>query len=372
MTAAATLVYLYFSNVTFWTRSDPLLILCTTIGLAGSLAASPWTAAFLVGLAAGSAINLKVTGAVYLIPVVVLALSKHGGRVVSSSVAIGAVAAVVPFLVPRISIAHYVDYLRLSARNGLLPSKLLENAEWSLFLLTPLLVTWWSVRNTRRERQTGRFLAALIGSVAVIAIVSAKPGGGAFHLLPFVPLLGYAMLAVPDGMWSGSAAMRLAGAFVISAATIAVPRQFIFIQTVVDRHLESAIADVRGFAGEKPTKRIAVGYAGTSHLSHARTELVFRTGDYLIDAPAVQEHGLSGLGIPAATIRAIDGCRVDYWLIPRALEPFAVPSAYQPIGPADVFPEEFRAAFKRRYARVGHTALFDVWECRRSGSGATN
>jgi hypothetical protein len=81
---------------------------------------------------------------------------------------------------------------------------------------------------------------------------------------------------------------------------------------------------------------------------------------------------LSGLEIPVATIRAIDSCRFDYWLIPRTLEPFDVPSAYQPIGPSDVFPEEFRSIFKRRYARVGHTALFDVWECRRSGSGATN
>ena len=370
--AAAVLVYCFFSNVTFWTRSDPLLILCTAVGLAGALARRPWIAALTVGLAAGAAANLKVTGPVYLFPVLVLAVSKHGVTAVLASAAIAAIAAAVPFLAPSVSLTHYLDYLRLSARNGLLPSKLFENAEWSLFLLAPLLVTWWGVRNTRLEAETRPFMSVLIAAVVVIAIVSAKPGGGAFHLLPFVPILGYAALSVPRGTWNRPAALRLAGAFVIASAVIAVPRQLVFIRTVADRHLASAIADIRGFAGESASKRIAVGYAGTSHLSHARPELVFRTGDYLIDAPAVQEHRLSGLDIPAATMRAIDGCRFDYWLIPRAMEPFDVPSAYQPIGPAEVFPEEFRSAFKQRYARVGHTALFDVWECRRSGGGAAN
>ena len=76
-----------------------------------------------------------------------------------------------------------------------------------------------------------------------------------------------------------------------------------------------------------PSKRIAVGYAGTSHLSHARTELVLRTGDYLIDAPAVQEHRLSGLQIPPATMRAIDDCR---FVDPRASDRW--PLGYRILG----------------------------------------
>ena len=163
--------------------------------------------------------------------------------------------------------------------------------------------------------------------------------------------------------------MRLAAAFAIAATAIAVPRQLIFIRTVSGRHLERAIADVRQFADETPSKRTAVGYAGTSYLSHVRPELVFRTGDYLIDAPAVQEHRLSGLEIPAATIRAIDDCRFDYWLLPDDAQPFDVPSAYQPLGPESVFSAQFRLAFLRRYVRVSRTALFDVWECRRRTTG---
>ena len=369
VTAASALVYLYFNNATFWTRSDPLLILSTSIGLAGALSRRRFAAAIVLGLATGAAINLKVTGAIYLIPVFAIALSKHGVRVVAAAAVLAVVAAAAPFLLPQISFSHYLDYLRLSARNGLLESKLLENTEWGLFLLTPLLVTWWGIRNTRLERESRPVLAGLTCAVGVIAIVSAKPGGGSFHFLPFVPILGYAVLTAPRGTWNRSSPTRLAAAFVIAATAIAVPRQLIFIRTVSGRHLERAIADVRQFADETPSKRTAVGYAGTSYLSHVRPELVFRTGDYLIDAPAVQEHRLSGLEIPAATIRAIDDCRFDYWLLPDDAQPFDVPSAYQPLGPESVFSSQFRLAFLRRYVRVNRTALFDVWECRRRTTG---
>jgi hypothetical protein len=372
VTAASALVYLYFNNATFWTRSDPLLILSTSIGLAGALSRRRFTTAIVLGLATGAAINLKVTGAIYLIPIFAIAVSNHGPRVGAAAAAIAVVAAGVPFLLPQISLSHYLDYLRLSARNGLLGSKLLENTEWGLFLLTPLLVTWWGVRNTRLESEARRVMAGLTCAVSVIAIVSAKPGGGSFHFLPFVPILGFAVLTVPRGTWTRSSARRLAAAFAIAAAATAVPRQLTFIRTVSDRHLETALADVRRFADAAPSKRGAVGYAGTSYLSHARPELVFRTGDYLIDAPAVQEHRLSGLDIPAATIRAIDDCRFDYWLLPQEAPPFDVPSAYQPLGPQSVFSEPFRSAFLLRYARVGRTTLFDVWECRPRAGGAAN
>jgi hypothetical protein len=270
VTAVIALVYLYFSNATFWTRSDPLLILCSAIGLAGAQVRRSFAASIVLGLAAGAAINLKITGAIYLVPLFSIALSRHGARALSAAAAIAVATAAIPFLVPQVSLAHYMGYLQLSARNGLMTARLVENAEWGLFLLTPLAVTWWGERSTRLQREAGRFLASLICSVGVIAIVSAKPGGGAFHLLPFAPILGYALLTVPRGTWNRSAPVRFAGAFAIAAIAMAIPRQAIFIRTVADRHLERAIADVSRFADQAPSKRTAVGYAGASYLSHAR------------------------------------------------------------------------------------------------------
>jgi dolichyl-phosphate-mannose-protein mannosyltransferase len=372
VTALIALVDLYFNNVTFWTRSDPLLILCTAIGLAGAHVQRSLPASIVLGMAAGAAINLKITGAIYLVPVFAIALSRHRAGVLWAATGIALLAASTPFLLPHVSLSNYLGYLQLSARNGLLPAKLLENAEWVLVLLAPLAVACRGMGTARLEPDARRFLTCLVVAVGTIGFAAAKPGGGSFHFLPFLPLLGYAALTVPRGAWNEIAATRVALAFAIMAFAIALPRQAIFVRTVADRHLEQAIADLDRFADRTPLKRAAVGYAGVSYLSQARPQLVFRTSDYLIDAPAVQEHRLSGLDIPASTIRAIDDCRFDYWLLPQEAPPFTVPNAYQPLGPPDVFPDQFRSAFSRRYVRVGHTALFDVWECRRQSGGAAN
>jgi hypothetical protein len=200
-------------------------------------------------------------------------------------------------------------------------------------------------------------------AVAIVILVAAKPGAGPFHLLPFVPLFAYAVLRAPAHAWQRPAAAHVLAASVLAALAMAVPRQITFVSTVISRPLESAVTELRRFAAAHPRDGMAVGYAGTSYLSFARPELVFRTDDYLLDAPAVQEHRLSGLDIPLATRRAIDTCRIEYWLIPSGGEPFLVRGAYQPDGPREVFPPDFRAAFLRRYERVGSTGQFDIWRC---------
>jgi hypothetical protein len=68
--------------------------------------------------------------------------------------------------------------------------------------------------------------------------------------------------------------------------------------------------------------------------------------------------------VAGRTMRAIEECRDEYWLVPIGAEAFSVPSAYWPDGPKEVFPEEFRRAFFQRYRHTETTPYFDVWECR--------
>jgi hypothetical protein len=156
-------------------------------------------------------------------------------------------------------------------------------------------------------------------------------------------------------------------AFAVTALVIAIPRQAIFLDTVRGRDLSQALAEVRAFRQAQPAARPGIGYAGTSYLSHVRPEVVFHSRTYLLDAPAIQEHRLAGLALPAATFEVIATCGIPVWLIPSALDEqvFAVPSAYAPNGPDQVFPDEFRALFLERYVRTSSTGLFDVWTCRR-------
>lgn len=362
--AMCALIFLCFGNAAFWTRSEPLLILTTVAALwaVGQRHAVP--AALLLGVATGVAVNLKVTGPIYLIPVFVLFARRRGLLLVSAAAALAAVIGVLPFLLPNVSATAYVDYIRLSARNGLLLTPLKQNLEWLALGAIPIAIAWLrGRREASASSELDLLVLGLAGSLGAIAVIGAKPGGGPFHFLPAVPVVAYTMLA--SSARTAERSLRLALiAVAITLALIAVPRQIVFVRTMADRHLSSALDDVRQFAAAHPASRIAVGYAGTSYLSQARVELVFRSGDYLLDAPAVQEHRLSGLELPAATLRAIEDCREEYWLIPMGAEPFDVPSAYTHAGPRTVFPQEFRAMFLRRYERRGETAHFTIWSCR--------
>ena len=367
-TAACVLVYLCFDNVSYWTRSDPLLIAAVAAGLWASRLRD-WRAASIVGgVALGLATNLKLTGPVYFLPILALIASTHGLRAVVNAAAVAVPVAGAPFLLPHVSLTHYWQYFELSARNGLMPLRMRQNFEWAVFLSLPIATWLWAVRATIAWRDP--FVPALAVAVAIVVLAAAKPGAGPFHLLPFVPLFAYAVLRAPTHAWKRPAAAHVLAAFVLAALAMAVPRQITFVTTVMDRPLESAVTEVRQFAAAHSRSRMAVGYAGTSFLSYARPELVFRTNDYLLDAPAVQEHRLSGLDIPLATRRAIENCRIEYWLIPSGGEPFLVPGAYQPDGPREVFPPDFRAAFLARYERGGSTGQFDIWRCRPASASA--
>jgi 4-amino-4-deoxy-L-arabinose transferase-like glycosyltransferase len=365
-TAGCALVYMAFGNVTFWTRSDPLLILCATVGLYAAHLQKRLPAILVLGVAAGVAMNLKVTGLLYLLPPAALVLLRHGPRALVVSGVCALLTAAAPFTLSTISLANYWGYLELSAGNGLSTARLRLNLEWAVFLYAPSLGMLLIARRTEAPPERAKRLAlALLPAIVVTAIVAAKPGGGPFHLLPFMPALAQAVLGLGVGGRRPLPARSLVVAFGIATVVLAVPRQLVFLRTTAARDLRPAVAYLRAFADAHPGRSIGVGFAGISYLSHARPEIVFRTGDYLLDAPAIQEHRLSGLELPASTMRAIEACRSEYMLIPSGATPFDVPSAYYPLGPSEVFPEEFRATFFKHYIRTAAGDVFDVWTCAR-------
>jgi hypothetical protein len=361
-TTICALVFMAFSNVTFWTRSDPLLILCVALGLFATRLRSRWASMVLLGFTTGVAVNLKVTGILYLLPAFAMSAVAHGSRAVSLAAGLAAITALAPFALPHVSIANYGNYLQLSARNGVNAARLRQNAEWLFYLGLPVAAVLWSARRAAESTPHLRaMILTLAPALVIVTLVAAKPGGGPFHLLPFVPVLLYAVVNAPRSAWH-PAVRALALAFAISAVALAIPRQLIFISTTVGRDLTSAVTFIREFADAHPGTSIAVGYTGTSVMSFARPEAVFRTGDYFLDAPAIQEHNLAGLRLPDSTILALTTCRAEYVLTPAGT-PFQVQSAYYPEGPREVFPEVFRSEFRKRY-RFIRSDVFGVWQCR--------
>lgn len=248
-----------------------------------------------------------------------------------------------------------------------------RNMEWAIFLLIPLAPTLLvrapslpgALPGTGRRWFYGSFLLGL----ALVVIAASKPGAGNYHLLPFWPIVIYAIALHIDTVEASLRTDLLyrAGrfAFAIVIFLIAGTQQVVFVSTMSTMDEAQGEADLERIVTENPGRSIAMGYAHRDErLTWVRPVLVFRTGQYLIDAPAVQEYQMSGLAFPEATVDAMRRCAVDLWLFPREATPFGGPNAYPITGYAPLFPERFKQVFFDHYEHARDTRYFQVWSCR--------
>ena len=371
LTGICALLLLGFRNYSFWTRAEPLQVFCVSAALAAATLARRYTAAVLMGLGAGVLLNLKITGPLYALPLFVLLALRSGRRFTLIAVAVALLTATVPFvLFPNVSLQGYLTWLKLSAQTGLLLSTLRQNIEWAAFFGVPLLLAYFSVHRSSRESDREWSSVALALGVAVCGVVIAgsKPGAGPYHLLPFLPIACYLVAArigrgAPNSSPAGAAHAVIG--FVLVAVFIAVTQQVQFVTTMTGRRSLDVARDIEQFASAT-SGVIEMGYGASDPVTFARPLLVFRNNSYFLDQPAVGEHQLAGLPIPAATIEALRQCRVDYWLIPSEEMPFSAVNMYSAVYLKPLFSAEFRRVFFEAHVRTGSTEYFDVWRCRKS------
>jgi hypothetical protein len=370
LTGMCALLLLLFRNYSFWVRPDSLQVLSVSAALLFAVSGRGYRSAALVGLASGVLWNLKVTGPLYSLPVFALLHQRSGLRATLIAVATGMAVAVMPFAAfSNVSLANYLAWMRLSAQTGLLLSMLRQNLEWAAYLGVPLLLSYYAVA---RERRLGppewrNVMVALLLGMCGVVTAAAKPGAGPYHLIPFLPIITY-IVSWQTANWSWSMTIdpvvpRASIAFVLVTVITACAQQAQLVTTMSARRTLHEADDITQFA-ETHHGIIEMGYGRTEALTFARPVLVFRNNSYLLDQPAVREHQLAGVDVPQATVDALAGCRVDYWLIPKGEAPFSGLNSYPAVLWRPLYPREFRRVFDRTYTRVGATAYYDVWQCR--------
>lgn len=371
LTGFCALLLLLFRNYSFWTRPDPLQVLAESAALLFAVRGRGYTSVALAGLASGVMWNLKFTGPLYSLPVLALVHSRSGWRGTALAIAAGAAVAVAPFaLLPNVSLMNYVSWVRLSAHTGLLLSLLRQNLEWALFLAVPLLLSYYAAaRDARPHGPAWRnAMVTLFFAILCVVIAAAKPGAGPYHLMPFLPVItymvGWQLSSVSAARPCAPVLARVVVAFVATVLAIALAQQ---AQLVTTLRAERSVMDVRDLEEFTATHAgvVQMGYGQTEALTLARPVLVFRSGMYLLDQPAVGEHQLAGVEIPRATSDALAACLVDYWLIPKGERPFTGVNGYAAAFLRPLYPADFRRVFDATYTRVGVTRYYDVWQCQK-------
>ncbi|HEY7059619.1 MAG TPA: hypothetical protein VH458_23950 [Vicinamibacterales bacterium] len=356
------LEFLCFRNLTFWSRPDPLQLVMVGAGLFAAARMRGAPAVLVMSVSMGILCNLKFTGPLYAMPVFALFYARAGWRPVLLSIVAAAVLAVAPFFVfSNVSWTQYVLWVQLSARNGLRIAALKENIEWAVFFLIPVIVRLSVRRPLGPELRW--MIPALLAAFCGVVVAASKPGAGAYHLVPFLPsIAAVTSMSLRD---TADHPLRWMLPFVSTLVFVVAVQQQYFFRLVNDPALSDSYRDVRQYLDAHPGERIAVGYTAAERMTFARTVVVFATGEYLLDVPAIQEHQLSGLPLPQSTVDAIRSCAVRTWLIPRAGEPFRIRNDYPSTGYREIFPQELIDAFAQNYRRTGTTRYYDVWECSR-------
>jgi hypothetical protein len=359
------LQFLVFRNLTFWSRPEPLQLVAVAAGLFAAARLNGIGATIVIALAMGLLWNLKFTGPLYGLPIFAVFYARSNLRLVLFAAVAAAIVAALPFFVfPNVSWSSYRFWVELSAHNGLRVAALKENIEWALFLLVPLLVRLASPAPLPSRARL--LVPALLLGFCGVVVAASKPGAGAYHFVPFLPTLAYTLAVVHADLSVRRTAWLTP--FAITLVVIVLIQQQYLLRLLLDDAVADSYRDVAEFLDHHPNERVALGYTSAERMTFARTLIVFKTNEYLLDVPAIQEHQLSGLPLPHATIDAIKSCSVPTWLLPQAGEPFRIRNDYPSTGYAEIFPPEFIDAFHRAYVRQERTRYYDVWRCRAPGS----
>lgn len=359
--------FLTFGNQTFWSRPEPLQLLCVAAALAAAAGHQSLPRLTVIAVSLAILWNLKFSGPLYSLPVLALVWTTSGRAAAIRVLAAAALLSLLPFVIfPNVSLSDYLRWVRLSGRSGLRLSGLKENIGWAMFFLVPVMCAAMRVSSRPRDRHLPPFIAALLVGICGVVVAAAKPGAGPYHLVPFLPLIAYALAGVTASWHTVDTSYRPAlAAFLTTTAFVAAVEQAYFLRGTADRELRGSYREVEAFIAAHPLETVQMGYTSAVRKTFARTLLTFHDGTYLLDAPAIQEHQLAGIALPPATIEAIRSCAVSSWLLPRPGEPFVLPNAYPATGHASLFPDAFTDAFHAAYRREEQTHSYDVWRCKK-------
>jgi hypothetical protein len=369
----------------FGARADPFLFLIGAGAVAVATSGPTARSAALLGVLGGLAMNLKIHGALYVLPMVAYCLFQAEAnttrlRLAAIAGTAGLIAVALPFLPQNVSLLNYLHYVEMASHHRIDRWIFEKNVVFTALCLGPAL--WlYAAFVPKLPRGFGWFAAAMLASMAVSAVMGAKEGSGPHHLLPFVPLCAWAFFAIRGAVSrslsddAGSAKLAAISLGLIVALVIGYTPILLISWSRELRNFSSlplhraAIAEIGKALDDNPGVRIAVGpgITGDFDPTFLRVIPVFRGNPLPVDTMGWMdfEHG----GASDDVVRkAVAECRVDLWLVPTGTA-FTTINLYS--GTA-LFSDAVRAAFHATYQQESSGQIFDLWRCKRKGQASVS
>jgi hypothetical protein len=366
----------------FWSRPDPLLLLCVTTGLIAATRKG-LVNTVLLGVSLGVAVDLKVTSIFYFLPIVVLAVETgFDWTELAKAAAIAVAAAVLPFIVfPQISLSNYLGILQVIGKRGFGLLEFHLSLEWLVTLFMPVGggLLFYRLTSSNRPPETAgnqkRFLAAIVLASVALLIFASKLGAGPHHFLPLIPIvLFFAAEQTEKGRgfrWHSSMAAvtgyALCFSWLLSCMLVALGSAYSISAGAIRQEAEAAasIRDLQQLVDQHPAYTWLGGapLSGVPVESSYHLQLVFKGMPPGLHPPAQMDFQLAGLAETdlAKLEKEIEGKsrKPIAWVVPKGSIPFGMKTAFDQSCP--LFSEKAQREFEERFAKGGSSRFFDFY-----------
>lgn len=360
---------LFHWNYIYFIRPDPFLLLCVTISMY-MLSTRADSKYIILGIALpfSIAVNLKIHGILYFLPVFILAYSKIERRGLMKIAGLGGILSFIPFLLPQISLSNYLSTVFFSLDHGFRFANFVPKmAVLVLIVLLPICFFKWTNTDPRRIIKENRFNFILILPVILlVSIIASKGGSGTNHLMPFLPVFLYFYIKcilewrIQQQEAKSQGAMVRFGAFLLILVLIisigGFSTQKRLLEQVFFKNREGIIQEIYSIQKQYPNKKLEIGY-GEMHSYSTYQDLialpVFAGNPLYLELVAMSDMERAGVYVPVSTLKVLETGTVEIWLIPKGNKPFDVNKI--------VFNDTFKKKFFENYRMVDSTEFFDIW-----------
>lgn len=358
----------------YWNRAEPYLYLIGASSIRAMLCLSgrPLAAMTAIGVVAGAAAGIKITGFIYAVPAALGLLARASGakeriRLVLAGGSAGLATLALPALLDWSIVENYPSHLSmLAAHHEFARYAAALTVKYALFLaFAPLFLL--ALRRPILARSDAGFAAGIALSLVAATIGGSKIGAGPHHLIPLAPSLLLLTVRFASAETRKPAAIPSRNAFALTvlacsiwhmgSAAALVP-ELLSTWRSEKRLLLEKQAEFVALLSAHPDAEVGVSDEPTYPDTFFRPLQVARSGRYHLDIGAWMDLQQAGAD-EAPLLDLIENCTVREWLIPQG-QPFSIPNWYSGL---PLFSDEFRRAFTSRYRRVTYGRHYSVWRC---------
>lgn len=335
-----------FTHFLFWNRAEPFLILLTTLTLWSLKHSNTLRTALIVGILAGLSSCIKLHAFLYIAGATTVLWQYK--TINTKKILIFLVGFVIAFIVcfspAQVSIPQFLNYIDLAGKHGLSIGILKENIFYLLGLSLPVFYLLICKPSLRKSFLVPTLL--LIFLEVIVSLIGSKPGAGAHHLMPFIPINAFLLYQF---FIEAPLSKSLVSPFKYGFLIVGLVSIFIWCVLIrsmfINYHYQDGLATEVNELGNK-YPGVIFGISDDLSYDHVFFRPIFEMkGTRQFDYPAFMDLNFSGVSDNSFS-NAIKSCRFPYIAVPKSGVPFSINNPYTGM---PLFSNNVRLAFSEKY-----------------------